>query len=45
MKVKVKLTLEQAIKTQRGVEFIFTVYLTWALGRGWVVNSKPVMKV
>jgi hypothetical protein len=36
VKVKVKLTLEQAIKAQRGVEFNFIVFLTSALdGDGW----------
>jgi len=36
VKVKVKLTLEQAIKAKRGVEFNFTVYLTSELdGDAW----------
>jgi len=39
--VKVKFTLEQATKVQRGSRGSYTLSLTSALDGGWVVNATP----
>ena len=39
--VKVKVTLEQTMKVQRGSRHISTLSLTWALDWGWMVKATP----
>ena len=41
VKVKVKLTLEQAMKTQRGSRCIALLFLQPRRQMGWVVNATP----
>jgi hypothetical protein len=41
LKVKVKLTLEQAIKTQKGCSGIAVLFLYFDARRGWVVKTTP----
>jgi hypothetical protein len=41
IKVKIKFTLSQATKTQRGVDVELYSFLNLGAGGGWVVNITP----